>query len=98
MRRRSRQQIIYEILKICKSGVNKTTIVYKSNTNFGSVKSYLQDLIENNLIYANQGIYQTTTKGVSLLETLNQVEEQLYEHGKIEPVICQGMIMDRDPG
>ena len=37
--RRSRQQIIYEILKICRNGVNKNTIVYKSNTNFGSVKS-----------------------------------------------------------
>ena len=43
--RRSRQQIIYEILKICRNGVNKTTIVYKSNTNFGSVKSYLGTVV-----------------------------------------------------
>jgi predicted transcriptional regulator len=95
--RRSRQRIIYEILQICRNGVNKTTIVYQANINFRSVKSYLQVLIENHLIDANQGEYQTTLKGISLLETLNQVEEQLYEHDKIEPVICQGMIMDRTP-
>ena len=76
--RRSRQQIIYEILKICRNGVNKTTIVYKSNTNFGSVKSYLQDLIENHLIYANQGIYQTTPNGLRILESLDQVNAKLY--------------------
>ena len=96
--RRSRQRIISEILQICRNGVNKTAIVYRANINFGSVNSYLQVLIENHLIDANQGVYQTTLSGISLLETLNQVEEQLYEHDKIKPVICQGMIMDSDPG
>ena len=87
--RRSRQQIIYEILKICRNGVNKTTIVYKSNTNFGSVKSYLQDLIENHLIYANQGIYQTTPNGISLLESINQVDVQLYGYDTTEPMAVE---------
>ena len=87
--RRSRQQIIYEILKICRNGVNKTTIVYKSNTNFGSVKSYLQYLIENHLIYANQGIYQTTPNGISLLESINQVNVQLYGYDTTEPVAVE---------
>ena len=71
--RRSRQQILYEILKICRTGVNKTTIVYQANINFGSVRIYLQDLIESHLIYVNQGIYQTTPNGISLLESINQV-------------------------
>ena len=87
--RRSRQQIIYEILKICRNGVNKTTIVYKSNTNFGSVKSYLQYLIENHLIYANQGVYQTTPNGISLLESLNQVNVELYGYDTTEPVAVE---------
>ena len=87
--RRSRQQIIYEILKICRNGVNKTTIVYKSNTNFGSVKSYLQYLIENHLIYANQGVYQTTPNGISLLESINQVDVQLYGYDTTEPMAVE---------
>jgi len=84
--RRSRQQIIYEILKICKNGVNKTKIVYQANINFGSVRFYLQYLIESHLIYANQGIYQTTSNGTSLLESINQVNVKLYGYDTTEPV------------
>jgi predicted transcriptional regulator len=87
--RRSREQIVYEILKICRNGVNKTTIVYKANTNFESVKSYLQDLIENHLIYANQGIYQTTPHGISLLESINQVSVQLSGYDTTKPVVVE---------
>ena len=87
--RRSRQQIIYEILKICKNGVNKTKIVYQANINFGSVRFYLQYLIESHLIYANQGIYQTTSNGISLLESINQVNVELYGYDTTEPVAVE---------
>ena len=87
--RRSRQQIIYEILKICKNGVNKTKIVYQANINFGSVRFYLQYLIESHLIYANQGIYQTTSNGISLLESINQVNVELYGYDTAEPVAVE---------
>jgi len=87
--RRSRQQIIYEILKICKNGVNKTKIVYQANINFGSVRFYLQYLIESHLIYANQGIYQTTSNGTSLLESINQVNVERYGYDTAEPVAVE---------
>ena len=87
--RRSRQRIIYEILQICRNGVNKTAIVYQANINFRSVKSYLQVLIENHLIDATQGIYQTTTKGISLLESINQVNVQLYGYDTTEPMAVE---------
>jgi Predicted transcriptional regulator len=94
--RRTRQQIISEILQICRNGVNKTAIVYRANINFGSVKSYLHDLIENHLIYANQGIYQTTPNGISLLESINQVNVQLYGYDTTEQVICQEIIVEKE--
>jgi predicted transcriptional regulator len=53
------------------------------------VKSYLQDLIENHLIYANQGIYQTTPNGMSLLESINQVNVQLYGYDTTEPMAVE---------
>ena len=87
--RRSRQRIIYEILQICRNGVNKTAIVYQANINFRSVKSYLQVLIENHLIDANQGEYQTTLKGISLLESINQVNVQLYGYDTTEPMAVE---------
>ena len=87
--RRSRQQIIYEILKICRNGVNKTKIVYQAKINFGSVRFYLQYLIENHLIYANQGVYQTTPNGISLLESINQVNVQLYGYDTTEPMAVE---------
>jgi predicted transcriptional regulator len=76
--KRNRQQIFSEILEICREGANKTKIVYNANLNFKSATSYLQALIKNNLIEVNQGVYQTTLKGESLLEIINQVNEQLY--------------------
>jgi predicted transcriptional regulator len=75
--RRSRPQIISEILEICRRGANKTRIVYQANLNFGTVNPYLQDLMKNRLIDFNNGEYQTTDKGAVLLENINRVTEMI---------------------
>lgn len=86
--KRSRHQIISEILKICINGANKTRIVYQANLNFRTVNPYLQDLSKHHLIDFDQGEYITTSEGISLLESINQVNEQLYGHDKTEPMNC----------
>lgn len=88
--KRSRHQIISEILKICISGANKTRIVYQANLNFRTVNPYLLDLVKKHLIDLDQGEYITTSDGLSLLENINQVNEQLYGHGheKTDPMNC----------
>jgi predicted transcriptional regulator len=48
--RRSRDQIILEILGICAEGENVTRIVYRANTNFTTIRSYLDTLIKNELV------------------------------------------------
>jgi predicted transcriptional regulator len=87
--RRSRPQIISEILEICRNGANKTRIVYQANLNFRTVNPYLKILIEKNLINTDQGEYRATQAGMNLLESINKVNKMLYEPGKTEPVAVE---------
>ena len=53
--KRSRNEIISQILEICKKGASKTKIVYQANLNFSTVNPYLDLLIKNDLIQINEG-------------------------------------------
>jgi predicted transcriptional regulator len=78
--KRSRGEIVAQILDVCKAGANKTRIVYQANLNFRTVDPYLETLIKNNLIEVRPGkyiSYETTQKGSNLLETIGQVNEEL---------------------
>jgi predicted transcriptional regulator len=75
--KRSKPEIISEILEICRDGANKTRIVYQANLNFRTINPYLNLLLKNHLIEASQGKYKTTEKGANLLGDLNQVNEKL---------------------
>ena len=80
--KRNRNEIISEILNICKTGSSKTRVVYQANLNFRTVDPYLKLLIKNDLIRVNQGrhiLYETTEKGKCLMETINQVHNTLSE-------------------
>jgi len=82
--KRNRQDIIYDILTICLRGANKTKIVYEGNLNFRTTNHYLNDLVKNQFINIEQGEYCTTQRGVSLLESMNQVNAKLYGSDKIQ--------------
>ena len=78
--KRSRNEIISQILEICKKGASKTKIVYQANLNFNTVNPYLDLLIKNDLIRVNEGraiLYETTPKGIRLLETIKQINDKL---------------------
>ncbi len=81
--KRSRQEIFSQILNICMSGANKTRIVYQANLNFRTVNPYLEILIKNqHLIETGQGeqiLYKTTQKGENLLESINKVNNTLFQ-------------------
>ncbi len=80
--KRNRNEIISEILHICIIGASKTRVVYQANLNFRTVDPYLQLLIKNDLLKVNKGrhiLYETTEKGRSLMETINQVHNTLSE-------------------
>jgi predicted transcriptional regulator len=78
--KRSRHVIISQILDICKNGANKTKIVYQANLNFRTVNPYLDLLIKNELIKVNSGqkvYYETTERGVHLLDNFRQINSQI---------------------
>jgi predicted transcriptional regulator len=78
--KRSRGEIVAQILDVCKAGANKTRIVYQTNLNFRTVDPYLETLIKNDLIEVRPGkytSYETTQKGSNLLETISKANEEI---------------------
>lgn len=80
MRRRSRMEVIADILTEALGGANKTRVMYKANLNFLRFERYVSELKEKELIVElnnpHKGvIYQTTKKGKKLLEVLKKVRE-----------------------
>ncbi len=78
--KRSRHEIISQILDVCKSGASKTRIVYQANLNFRTVNPYLDLLIKNELIKKKDGrsiSYETTPRGNNLLDNFKEMNSQL---------------------
>jgi predicted transcriptional regulator len=76
--KRNREEIISQILNVCRNGAIKTRVVYQANLNFKTVEPYLALLVKNNLLEVQNGekrMYETTQKGESLLVAINQVNE-----------------------
>jgi predicted transcriptional regulator len=82
MMKRSKHVIVSQILDICKEGACKTKIVYQANLNFRTVNPYIDLLIKNNLLEVVQGknvLYETTDRGIHLLDDFKQINSQLLE-------------------
>jgi predicted transcriptional regulator len=80
--RRSKYQIISQILNICVGGACKTKIVYRGNLNFRTVNPYINLLTQKGLLMTNKGrnvSYETTNSGIKLLEDFKHVNEKLSE-------------------
>jgi len=83
--RRSREEIVSEILDVCLNGANKTRIVYQANLNFRTVNPYLDLLIEKNLIKVSQGHmlrYETTSQGIGHAGRHQRSSQRPVELGK----------------
>jgi len=75
--RRSRFDIIIEILEVAKAGVNKTSIVYRTNLNFTLAEKYLELLEMQGLMENKSEKYITTGKGKIFLEKAKDLTLQL---------------------
>lgn len=83
MIKRDKDAIMSEILDVCRDGANKTRIVYQANLNFRTVNPYIELLVKNDLIKIKEDknqIYETTERGISLLNDLKRVNSQLNEY------------------
>ena len=95
--KRSRNDIVSQILDVCKCGANKTRIVYQANLNFRSVDPYIDLLIKNNLIEVKQGknvLYETTDKGISFLDKFKQINSHFLNSRNADRHI-QSILLNR---
>ena len=82
-RKRSRTEVIADILNEALAGANKTRLMYRCNLNFARFNHYLQELLDAGLVKcidANpEGIvlYKTTDRGRELLIVLRKAGEFL---------------------
>jgi len=78
-KKRTRTQILAEILAICQEGnVNKTKIVYQANLNFQNAGYFLDMLIAKGLLEDTRDkliLYKTTVKGKQALKNLKNTED-----------------------
>jgi predicted transcriptional regulator len=75
--RRSKIDIIIDVLEVAKMGVNKTSVVYRTNLNFKLADKYLELLQNQGLVENKQDKYITTDKGKIFLEKAREITLQL---------------------
>ncbi|MCX9012582.1 MAG: hypothetical protein OIN66_15875 [Candidatus Methanoperedens sp.] len=75
--RRSRIDIIIDVLEVAKMGVNKTSVVYRTNLNFKLADKYLELLQNQGLVENRVDKYITTDKGKIFLEKAKEITQQL---------------------
>lgn len=75
--RRTRGEIVGEILSISMGRVSKTTIVYRANLNFTRAQRYIDRLLGDGLLRTVEGStgYETTERGMEFLRLLNSIRE-----------------------
>ncbi|RLI40635.1 DNA-binding protein [Candidatus Bathyarchaeota archaeon] len=82
-RRRSRAEVIIDILSEALSGANKTRLMYRCNLNFLKFNRYLKELMDAGLIECIEtspddiAVYKTTEDGRKLLKVLRKANEFL---------------------
>lgn len=83
MGRRSRAEVIIDILSEAMKGANKTRIIYRANLNFLRFERYFGELLSRGLIVVvdNPGVhsggvvYLTTEKGRELIVILRKAQD-----------------------
>ena len=83
--RRSKIDIVVDVLEVTKNGVNKTAIVYKTNLNFRLADKYLLLLEKQGLLEKKSDKYFTSDKGKIFLgkaKDLTLQLETIIEKGK----------------
>ena len=75
--RRTSIDINREILELCMIPQLKTGIIYKTNINFSLGLKYLGHLIDNELLVRIDKLYETTQKGINVLNDLVDVDDSI---------------------
>lgn len=80
-RRRSRAEVVADILSEALDGANKTRLMYSCNMNFARFNRYLRELLDAGVIKRINPnpkgliLYKTTDKGRELLTVLREADK-----------------------
>ncbi|NIN51546.1 MAG: hypothetical protein GTN80_00015 [Nitrososphaeria archaeon] len=87
MKRRSKIEIYIHILDVAKHGLRSTHIANRANISYAQFQSCVNVLIEKELLKLDGNkLYETTSKGRSLLEHWNEILDIL---GEEEPIYVE---------
>ncbi len=79
VQKRCKEEIISQILEICRQSVHKTAIVYKANMNFRTINPYIELLSKKGLIEVDKGSYTITSRGIDTLRSMKLVQAELIK-------------------
>lgn len=74
-KRRTKEEIIAQILESSKAGVPKSRIMYQSFLNYSQLEKYLEYVLNLGLIQNDGKLYTITEKGIEYLESFNELKE-----------------------
>jgi predicted transcriptional regulator len=95
-KKRSRYEIIHDVLDQCQTESRKTWVMYKANLSYDLVGKYLDDLMRNGFVDAKDGLYYLTEKGRELLEILRAWKQKKTELDEITKKVEEYLPEERD--
>ena len=86
MKHRSRNDIIFEILKTSVNGKSKTNIMYEAFISFNQLKEYLDFMLGKRLLEYTPGnrLYFTTAKGKEFLRMYEDIEGMMKKSDMLD--------------
>ena len=78
-KKRSRYEIIHDVLDQCQTGSKKTWVMYRANLSYDLTTNYLNELEKLGLVENKEGLYYITENGKQLLELLKKWKEKKAE-------------------
>lgn len=76
--RRTRYEIIWEILEYCTKPKRITQIIQGCNLNPNSAEKYIRLLIDRNLLMKKGEFYEATENGIKFIEEVKNVYVRLF--------------------
>jgi len=86
-KKRSKYEIIHDVLDQCQTGSKKTWVMYRANLSYDLTTEYLNELAKLGLVENKEGLYYTTEKGKQLLELLKTYRQKKSELNDIATLI-----------
>jgi len=86
-KKRSKYEIIHDVLDQCQTGSKKTWIMYRVNLSYDLTINYLDELAKLGLVESKDGLYYTTEKGKQLLELLKAWRQKKSELDDVAKLI-----------